>query len=240
VKNKLKKSVSKIAVGPIRRGYVCFFVLYAVFINSVCAATSKTSDIVGNWRVETIYGEPVEDEVREFFFFENGKVLFIWNRIEENGIQISNNFAMVIGLWEYRHKGEIITVIIDGNEDKAIYRNNRVITLSADKREVAYKKVSKNTNIAGIWTFYWDEHIYYTFDIKNDLTGEISEVEEFSDGTTTKIKITLEKITMFDMEFDGKYDKEGGGSNYFILDDDRIIIIEKYGEYISPIILQRQ
>ena len=190
-----------------RRFRIYGFILYALFINCACAVTSE---IVGNWRVETIYGEPVEGEVREFFFFGNGKVLFIWNRIEENGIQISNNFAMVIELWEYRYRDGIITIIINGQENTAMYKNDRVITLSADKREVVYKKVPKNTNIAGIWQFYWDEHMYYTYNIKEDLTGEISAAEEYSDGTITKIKISLGKITMFDMEFDGKYDKEDG------------------------------
>jgi hypothetical protein len=82
-----------------------------------------------------------------------------------------------------------------------------------------------------------EDHIFYTFEIKSDLSAKIT----FNlDETEEDLVFIQEKAEKNNFVFDGYYTGNDGTRNYFLLDGDRIIILEFYGDSLILAILIRE
>jgi hypothetical protein len=198
---------------------------------------NSKNEIYGIWRIETANGKKVESVIDEYIFFENGKMLYLGNSINDNGIQISDEFIMRIQLFDFIYENDLL-FLNETYQTKATIEDNYLTIEISEEEILKLRKITKNRDIRGIWKCYMEEHIYYQFDIDNNLSSKVS---NSLDDVAEDVLFTFEETNILDIIFDGYYSgNDGKIINYFLLDEDRIIILEIYGNQIIPDILIKE
>ncbi|ULQ58629.1 hypothetical protein K7I13_08640 [Brucepastera parasyntrophica] len=214
------------------------FLCPIVLLITISLSVFSQTELYGNWRLETVNGEIQSGVINEYIFYENGLLLQVANRVDENGIQISDIYGMemYIDLFGYTFSDE--TLILNNTLHlKAVIENDRLQL--TDKYTVFLFKRINDENIQGTWISYnFSGNNPAEYIIDNNLKGTCT---IGNTNNTEPISVVIEKITASNIIFHGKFlFHDYMTEYYFIMDGDRLLLFPKDNEHIHLILSRKE